>query len=358
MFGPLLVPVFAWLLWAAPRQDRRLGAGLLLSGALLLLLFLLMLAFAFFRLSANPALSRFWGAGSTAVVFAETFSRRLAAPGGWVTLLLLLALAAALLLRRTVYSEQESHSAVGSDRFPLLLILVGAGLVTFPEFFYLHDGFGTRMNTIFKFYFQAWVLWSIAAGYASVVLWERLSGAKQWLYTVGWVVLFLAALPYGWFWVSSRLAAVEPSRITLDSTALMPAEQQAVEWLEDAPFGVVVEAVGGSYTGYARVSTHSGLPGVLGWPGHELQWRGGTLEIGSREPDIERLYSARNWEEAEQVIQQYNIRYIFLGGLERSTYRPDEELFRRNLPVGFANEQVIVFTVPQTIFEKGQALAP
>ena len=54
----------------------------------------------------------------------------------------------------------------------------------------------------------------------------------------------------------------------------------------------MAEAVGGSYSGYACVSRLSGYPTVLGWPGHELQWRGGGEEIGSRENDIQQLYEA------------------------------------------------------------------
>ena len=67
-------------------------------------------------------------------------------------------------------------------------------------------------------------------------------------------------------------------------------DRDAINWintnLED---GVIAEAIGGSYTYYTRVSTHTGLPTVLGWPGHEGQWRGGYLEQGSRQDDIRQL---------------------------------------------------------------------
>ena len=50
--------------------------------------------------------------------------------------------------------------------FVLLLIGMGLVLTLFPEFLYLKDNFGVRINTVFKFYYQAWVLWSLAAAYA------------------------------------------------------------------------------------------------------------------------------------------------------------------------------------------------
>lgn len=127
----------------------------------------------------------------------------------------------------------------------------------------------------------------------------------------------------------------------------------AIRWLGQAPLGVVAEAVGGSYTAAARVSTLSGQPTVLGWPGHESQWRGGSEEIGSREVDIQRLYCTRDWEEAQSIIRQYDIRYIFVGSQERITYSAekcpgglDETKFLRNLNLVFSESGVSIYEAP------------
>jgi uncharacterized membrane protein len=148
-----------------------------------------------------------------------------------------------------------------------------------------------------------------------------------------------------------------PSGLTLDGTAYLqsqsPDEMAAIDWLSTAPSGVVAEAVGGSYTVYGRASTMSGQPTVLGWDFHETQWRGGGDETGSRQVDVQRLYCTRNWEEAEPIIRQYHIRYIFLGNLERSTYTAqscagglNEGKFIRWLPVAFRQGDVTIYTVP------------
>jgi uncharacterized membrane protein len=142
-------------------------------------------------------------------------------------------------------------------------------------------------------------------------------------------------------------------RLTLDGTAYSyfysPEEMEAIEFLKNAPSGVVAESIGGSYTGYARVSTLTGLPTVLGWPGHESQWRGGATEIGSREQDIDRLYRTSDWIEAFAVIKKYNIRYVFLGSLERGKYRVNENKFRTNLIPIFQNQSVIIYTIPDYV---------
>ncbi len=91
--------------------------------------------------------------------------------------------------------------------------------------------------------------------------------------------------------------------LSLDGTAYIgsyaPDDLSAIYWLRQAPDGVIVEAVGGSYSGYARMATYSGLPNVLGWPGHESQWRGGAVEMGSREADIETIYQSSRWEDTK-----------------------------------------------------------
>ena len=146
---------------------------------------------------------------------------------------------------------------------------------------------------------------------------------------------------------------------TLDGTAHLetdnPDEKAAMDWLKNAPLGVVAEGVGGSYSGFARMSTHSGQPTVLGWDFHEMQWRGGTKEMGSRFYDIERLYCASNWAETEAILRQYNVRYVVVGSMELSAYGRGsdacpvgmaETKFMRNLPVAFQQGIVTIYEVP------------
>lgn len=121
----------------------------------------------------------------------------------------------------------------------------------------------------------------------------------------------------------------------------------AIRWLQDAPPGVIAEAVpqgGGSYTEYARAATISGQSSVLGWVGHENQWRGDTASeaIGSRQSDLQRLFCTREWEEARAILEQYNIRYVFVGGLERAAYLPDENA----CPLGLMEEKFMRYLTP------------
>jgi uncharacterized membrane protein len=125
-------------------------------------------------------------------------------------------------------------------------------------------------------------------------------------------------------------------------------EMKAAEWLADAPVGVMTEAIsdtGGSYTTYNSISTFSGMPTVLGWVGHEAQWRGGYEEIGSRQADVKELYSTSKWERAQAIIDMYNIRYIVVGNTERSTYQVDQNKFDLQLVKVFDSQTVDIYEV-------------
>ncbi|MER3458619.1 MAG: hypothetical protein C4309_08325, partial [Chloroflexota bacterium] len=54
--------------------------------------------------------------------------------------------------------------------FGLLLAGAGALLTLAPDFVYIRDNFGYRINTVFKFYYQGWVLYAVAAAFAIYLL--------------------------------------------------------------------------------------------------------------------------------------------------------------------------------------------
>jgi uncharacterized membrane protein len=125
----------------------------------------------------------------------------------------------------------------------------------------------------------------------------------------------------------------------------MPDDYQAFQFMQQLEEGVVAEAVGGQYSEYARVSTFTGMPDVLGWPGHEGQWRDSSLQ-GTRSDDIKTLYTTSNWNAAQEIINKYNIKYVYIGNLERSTYPVNEEKFGQFLQKIYQQGSVTIYEVP------------
>jgi YYY domain-containing protein len=372
MFGSFLLPMSAFLiyLWRQAGRPGLLRKGLPLVFGVLLLLWLaaLLLGLAIVNL---PVLGDYFldtlGARDLPdILFQQSIVRRVINLGSLATLAAILVVTVGLLLRAGDKGRREKGKVMldqeplttstpfpltPPDVFALLLILLGALLVLGPEFFYLRDQFGWRMNTIFKFYYQAWLLWGTATAYGTAVLLRQLNGKWGALFSFGLVLVLAMALVYPLFGLWGKTGGFSPPQgFSLDGGAFLkqnaPDEMAAIEWLRSAPAGVVVEAVGGSYSEYARVATFSGQPGLLGWPGHESQWRGGAEEMGTRQSDIERIYRSNNWTEVQDLLQQYGVRYVFVGSLEHTTYRVNETKFKRFLTPAFQQGQVTVYEVP------------
>ena len=280
--------------------------------------------------------------------------------GTFITLFVIFMFAFTLLVgKNRFHTRKETRVQKDADGFALVLILLGGLLVFTPEFVFLRDLFGYRINTIFKFYFQAWLMWGIAASFGTVVLVRSLKGTLAIAFKVGMLILLGATMVYPYFGLLSKTNGFHSqSGWTLDGTAYLksssPDEAEAMAWLKQAPLGVLAEAIGGSYTNYARMSTNSGQPTVLGWEFHEIQWRGSAEKLGSRHQDIERLYCSNQWEETEQIINQYNIRYIVVGDLEQSTYMPNGgscsmglqiNKFEQHLIPVFRKDHIVIYLV-------------
>jgi uncharacterized membrane protein len=81
----------------------------------------------------------------------------------------------------------------------------------------------------------------------------------------------------------------------------------------------------------------------MGWVGHESQWRGTYIGFAEREQDIRRLYETNSWDEAHAILEKYDIRYVFIGTLERSTYRLNETKFQQFLQPAFRAGDVVIY---------------
>ncbi|MCJ7717515.1 MAG: DUF2298 domain-containing protein, partial [Anaerolineales bacterium] len=208
MFGPLLIPIFIWLItnWNKRKIDRNWTTGLSLTGILVLGLLLLMLLIVGLMVwlpiqsDGSPLVQLYLGSvGGSEIsqVMGEGLLRRLSWPGTLITLILLAVMGFGLVFfRKNGEDNVQSHQHLIADDFILLIILSGMALALFPEFLFLRDLFGYRINTIFKFYYQAWLLWSIAAAYGTVILFQSLKSPVRILVYAGLTLSMAMGLFY------------------------------------------------------------------------------------------------------------------------------------------------------------------
>lgn len=349
MFGPLLLPLFLILggwsrhLRLSLRELWRWGGKPALAAWLGLWAVSWMMALgALLFIPQSLQWLGQWGVEDLPTLIRVSLQRHGSYVVGPLTLVTLLALGLAV--------AQHSRG-VPQTAFAALMSVWATVLVLIPNHLYVWDHFGTRMNTVFKLYYQAWWLWSVVVavgtvwgirhGWGKPGLFSRLAYGMWSLAVAAGLVYTVLALPdrtnnfrpeYGW---------------TLDGAAHLrrtdPDEWAAIQFLSQAPLGTVAEAVGGSYTPYARMATFSGQPNVLGWPGHEIQWRGSMEPLGTREADMARLYTSTRWSEIREILERYQVRYLVVGKWERTKYQASEQVFREFLPVLFQQGQVVIF---------------
>ena len=274
--------------------------------------------------------------------------------GPWTFLILSLLIAAILFWLIQVFWPHSLKSKTDSPSlelvFALLLAFTGLMLIFSVEFVYLRDAFGTRMNTVFKFYFQAWALLGLAAVLGVYYVLEGRTGHPLGKAAFGLlcVLLLLGGLLYPLGMSIDRTGGFAGPP-TLDGLAFVarerPEEYAAVRWLNENVSGtpVIAEAVAGSFAyEYARISSRTGLPTVMGWTGHEGQWHGLYEEIGRREADVKRLYGG-SIADARQVIDRYGITYVVVGYLERAEFGNGVNKFDRFMDVVFQEGNTIIY---------------
>lgn len=377
VFGPfilLLIPFLAVEAWRA-RSTMNWGFGIKLGLALLGGLVALMLLLSLFGYLIPEIrtyvdnLAQVNGGWATTAVAA--FSKRIAyLPTALLLLVGIVAIVGRLFPRRrnpdplaetTAESQAASESVLSyssATGFALLVIAAGLVLVLVPEFVYLRDNFGSRMNTIFKFYYQAWLMLSIGAAYGvySLLGGVRLpSPAIRVAFAALTLVVTVSGLLYGILGVQTRMFYQERvSTVTLDGGGTVSGADDYLAALclgnlVQGTNAVLVSAVGGSYNWPSgAVSTYTGIPTLLNWPGHEAQWRGSTYgsSVGSRESDIQRIYTDPSWSNTLTYISKYDVDYIVFGAKERTLYSSsDESKFLDNLEVACESGSTRIYRV-------------
>ncbi len=208
-----------------------------------------------------------------------------------------------------------------------LLAILGLAILIFCELFYIKDNMGDtyfRMNTVFKCYLPAWILLGIAA----------FTIAGKWLDTRGKIPVLparqsavVAITIIGVLFIVPFLVpfTISYGTDTLDGLAYLndshPSDAPAIAYLRTLPGNeILVEAEGGDYTYYSRVSSFTGIPGIIGMPFHEFMWRGDdTGWFSTRNNDIRSIYEQPD--RTIPLMKKYNATLLYVGESERERYK-------------------------------------
>ncbi len=290
-----------------------------------------------------------------------------------------------------------------------LLAVTGLAIMAGTQVVYLKDhlqgGDAYRMNTLFKFYNQVWVLWGVAAAIALPKIVSRFgsmvrgrtpgrgllstperSGGLQpnlrpalaffrGAWGLAFLLLLFASLAYPLLGTPARLAqrfpGWRPPIGTLNGMAFMENgvyhwpdsgnaielryDWEAIQWLLENVRGNLVLAESSRIDYYraggTRVASLTGLSGLLGM--HAGEQRYGE-DVGKRHGKLSEFWNTRELERVEALIDELEIGLIYVGQLERHQH-PDAHLRLEQLEDSgllksvYRNPEVTIYAVPSHI---------
>ncbi|MGQ9586269.1 MAG: DUF2298 domain-containing protein [Anaerolineae bacterium] len=263
--------------------------------------------------------------------------------------------------------------------FTVLCLFTGLLITLGVEFLFMKDflagGDHYRMNTLFKFYIQVWILLGCGTAAALPPLWSwiatRRSQGWRWAWQVTFALLLAGAflfLPVGTVArVQDRFPGERPPLGTLDGMVYMtvgrynwpdpshPIELKwdylALQWLIENVKGTPVVAEGRiDYyrEGGMRVASYTGLPTFLGAHQGEQRY---DWQVGERDGIAREFFNTPNISRAQEIIRNLHVEYIYIGTLERTVYDPPGiEKFEKMeqagiLEVVYQNDQVTIYRV-------------
>jgi YYY domain-containing protein len=375
IFGPFLVMLLPFLLWESGRRGIKMRwnfgiiSALGLLGVFLLLMTLVAVVALNHRDLAAQTQQYLASYGGFEAFFNGVAGRRIS-PASLLTTILLLGMIVIVVAR--LFSTQTPPMPATTDTEPtpqqvppapwsastafvLLVIGVAVLLVLTPEFIYLRDGFTVRINTVFKFYYQAWLLFSVALAYAAYVLLTDAEHPAPMVLRVYSATTLLVVLMLGAVYPINAIysrALVEAGRASVNNTApitldgsytmMSSSDDYAAimcfqQRVGDDRSVLVVEAIGGSYWVNAqqtgKIGAMTGIDTLLGWENHQRQWRGSayTEMAGQREIDIFNIYNLLFWDQVLPILQRNGVDYVYYGPAERARYGiMSEEKFIEN----------------------------
>jgi uncharacterized membrane protein len=224
------------------------------------------------------------------------------------------------------------------------------GLTLIVEIIVLDGDIG-RMNTVFKFYLQVWLMLSVACGPAAVWAWPAIRSTRRlkavWQTVLGVLVAVALLYPLTATAAKWNVRMNKEAPRTLDGAAFLDEVEYgdndyagnsitirpgddlgAIGWLQRNVSGtpVIMEAHGSNpYRSIAaRVAMYTGLPTVIGWDWHQRQQRAAAPgdAVGARIADVNNFYNTPDAATARNILSKYGVEYVFVGTLENAYYWP------------------------------------
>lgn len=210
------------------------------------------------------------------------------------------------------------------------MIITGIFLIAMPEIIYFKDIYNVtpRANTVFKFTYQAFVLFSILGGGVVVSLFNR----RRWIlgltsFVLSTILLLYPFTAYPNFYLNFKdYYGLDGERWIVSK---MPENYEVIEYLRiNRNDKNLLEYPGTSFSKNNSVSVFSGVPSVVGWKWHEWLWRNSEEVVYKRVEEVRKIYETTDKNEAISIINKYKIGWVLVGPDERENYNINNDLLK------------------------------
>jgi YYY domain-containing protein len=283
----------------------------------------------------------------------------------------------------------------GGAGFTAVLVVAGAGLALVPELVaarvWPYDPNAPRWNTVYKISMQTWLLWGVAAGAALVAVvtdaavrmrdraravrrpapasrsaGDRLLASTPHLghlvanaaavLLVAALVVGAAAFPVFTLNATHEEAVEEDVELSLDGTRYVERthalEAAAIAWLDERPGTptIVTFPSNATYGWRNAPSALTGIPTVVGWE-HQVGYHGRD-PYERRVADVHDIYRGDD-ATTRRLLARYEVRYIYVGPLERAAYGERDFAALGGVEVAYRNEGVTIYRVGPPVTDDG-----
>jgi YYY domain-containing protein len=274
--------------------------------------------------------------------------------------------------------------------FALLLVLLGWAVSLGIDVVYIRDhlagdpanpGDWYRMNTVFKFGLQVWILLALAAASLLPIGLRGLSRLHRSAPSLGMFGVALMtglALVFALVGTPSRVAYRFPTSPgpTLDGLAFMKQatydwypcdgctpftislkdDGEAIAWINQNITGtpVILQSSKEFYRAYGiRIAANTGLPTIVS-PLHESEQRDPSL-VADRDSDVITFYETASVDEALRLLSKYRVGYVYVGQIERAAYGEAgmakfDQMNGSYLTTAYKNDTVTLYKVNEGVY--------
>ncbi|MBI63313.1 MAG: hypothetical protein CL775_04845 [Chloroflexi bacterium] len=242
-----------------------------------------------------------------------------------------------------VFIKQKYENKNYLDLTIAISILSGILVVYGTEFIFIVDSFNNRMNTVFKFYFFVYLLVSIFSVYFLYKVYLSLSKKTSLIFISVFLIFIVPSIWWSISALNSRFQEHQGIRGLDGLSYLIDEEKELISFIKNntQTEDIVLETVGRAYTKSNLISASTGRATILGWPNHEIQWRGSSTAINDLKDKIELFYQDPN--NNMELVSEYNLKYLILSKSDILKNKYDENEFIKSFDLIFENKEYKFF---------------